>query len=279
MSLPDIDFAASTALVTGGSSGIGLAIAKELVKRGVRQLVITGTDETKLDKVASEIKSSASDLKLHTLSIDLSSHDGPSNLYKQVQEWGLSIDLLVNNAGFARKYIFAEDPASDSSLKTVDLMVRAPVDLALLCLPSMVKAGRGGVLNVGSTAAYQPVPYTALYAASKAFILSWSQAIRQEQISAKTGVRFACVVPGITETNLAGDGHGEKRGPIDNVGIDQPEDVAKVAVDVLEANDATRIVGWNNKIFQGAMGLLPTSTVAGIVASARGPPGEGSKTE
>lgn len=94
-------------------------------------------------------------------------------------------------------------------------MVRAVFELSLRFLPDIVKRRKGGVLNVGSTACYQPVPWTAIYAASKAFIPSWCQAIREEQLYRETGARFAQVVPGVTDTNLDGQGHGEKRGPIE----------------------------------------------------------------
>jgi short-subunit dehydrogenase len=102
--------------------------------------------------------------------------------------------------------------------------------------------------------------------------MSWSQAVHQENL--ETGVRVACVVPGITATNLDGQGHGETRGAIDKVGIDQPEDVAKVAVDVYEANESARVVGWNNKIQSTVFNLIPDSITSGVIASARGPPDE-----
>ncbi|MET0527337.1 MAG: SDR family NAD(P)-dependent oxidoreductase, partial [Microvirga sp.] len=114
--------------------------------------------------------------------------------------------------------------------------------------------------------------FTALYAASKAFMLSWSQAVREE--NRDTGVRVACIVPGITETNLDGDGHGERRGALDAVGIDQPETVAKAAVDALEENSAQSIVGTNNKLLKVAQGLVPDSVMARFVSKARGAPEE-----
>jgi short-subunit dehydrogenase len=274
MGLDDIDFSASTALVTGGSSGIGRAIAEELVARGVRQLIIVAKDETKLSQAAKEIEASKAGVKVHTIRADLTSHEAPKNIQKEIQQSGWTVDILVNNAGFGRKYNFAEDPKNDTSLACVDLMVRAVVEMSLLFLPGMKERRKGGILNIGSTACYQPVPYTAIYAASKAFVLSFSQAIREENIQGDTGIRIACVVPGVTETNLDGQGHGERRGPIEKIGVDQPEDVAKVAVDALRDNAAERVVGWNNYAFHTAMGLLPDSVNAKVIAMSRGPPGE-----
>ncbi|EGP89612.1 uncharacterized protein MYCGRDRAFT_38624 [Zymoseptoria tritici IPO323] len=271
-SLAELNFQDCTALVTGGSSGIGLAIAQELVNRGVKQLVIIGQNADRLASAASRLQSSSSNLTVRTISLDLGARDSPERIQSQMQEWNWNVDILVNNAGFARKYVFAEDFETDSSLATVDLMVRAPVELSLRFLPGMIARRKGGVLNLGSTAGHQPVPYTALYAASKAFMHSFSQAVREENRG--NGVRFACVVPGVTATNLTGDGHGERRGPIDRVGVDQPADVAKVAVDVLERNAAAEIVGWNNQLFQNAINLLPDETQARIIAKARGAPGQ-----
>ena len=274
MALENIDFSASTALVTGGSSGIGRAIAEELVARGVRQLILVAQDEVKLSKAASEIETTAANLTVRTITADLIARETAEKIQQEIQGWGWTVDILVNNAGFGRKYVFAGDVQADTSLASVDLLVRAVVDMSLGFLPGMVERRTGGILNIGSTACYQPVPYTAVYAASKAFVLSFSQAIREEQRHRNTGVRVACVVPGVTETNLDGSGHGERRGLIEKVGVDQPADVAKVAVDAFEENAAAKVVGWNNYAFHTALGLLPDSVNAAVVANVRGAPGD-----
>jgi short-subunit dehydrogenase len=270
--LRDIDYATSTALVTGGSSGIGHAIAQELLSRGLGRLVIVGQNADKLKEAASRLQQLHPNIVVRTVVLDLKDRQASASNRKQLQEWNWTLDILVNDAGFARKYVFARDPETHSSLDTIDLMIRSVVDLSLQFLPGMVQQGRGGILNVASTAGYQPVPYTALYAASKAFILSWSQAFREENRDA--GVRVACIVPGITSTNLDGQGHGESRGLLDHVGTHQPEDVAMVAVDAFENNDAAKIVGWNNRILEGLTSLVPDSAMASIVAKARGKPAD-----
>ncbi|KAI7410521.1 hypothetical protein KC336_g12375 [Hortaea werneckii] len=172
MALQDVNFAALSALVTGGSSGIGRAIAEELIARGVRRMILVAKTGDRLANVSEEMRASTPHLTLQTIQADLGSRDAPEAIQKQVQEWGWKVDILVNNAGFGRKYVFAEDFETDPSLATIDVMVRAVVELSLRFLPDMVKQGKGGILNVGSTACYQPVPYTSMYAASKAFILS-----------------------------------------------------------------------------------------------------------
>ena len=277
MGLPELDFSTSTALVTGGSSGIGRAIAEELVARGVCQLILVARTEDKLNKTAEEIKASTTGLTIRTILADLTSRDAPEKVQQEIRSWGWDVDILVNNAGFGRKYVFGEDFENDSSLECIDLMVRAVVELSMRFLPDMVKRRKGGILNVGSTACYQPVPYTSIYAASKAFILSWSQAIREENRHRDTGVRIAQVVPGVTETNLDGKGHGEKRGPIEWVGVDKPESVGKVAVDALVENAAAKVVGWNNWAFHAGMNVLPDSAKAMLVSASRGVPKEDDK--
>ncbi len=270
MELKDIEYSTSTALVTGGTSGIGRAIAFELASRGLRQLVLVARDEDKLAETAAELERTTAGLSVRTIGIDLSRPNAAIEVRQQVDRWNWHIDLLVNDAGFARKYVFAEDVEADTSLEAIDLMVKAVVDFTLRFLPGMVQRGRGGILNLGSTAGLQPVPFSAIYAASKAFVISFSQAIREE--NRETGVRVACIVPGVTDTNLDGQGHGERRGVLDKVGIDDPADVAKAAIDALESNAAAQIVGLNNKLLQAGMGLLPDAVAARLIGASRGRP-------
>lgn len=268
--LHDIDHPASTALVTGATSGNGRSIAFELLSRGLARLVIVARSQESLSTTVQDLQQKAPNADIRAIRADLAGHDGPNIVQQHINEWNMTIDILVNNAGFARKEIFAKDAATDTSLATVDLMIRAVVDLSLRFLPGMVERRRGGILNIGSTAGFQPVPFTATYAASKAFLLSFSQAIREENREA--GVRIACLVPGITDTNLDGQGHGERRGALDMVGIDKPEDVARAAVDAFEKNAAASIYGWNNQLLQAGLGLVPADMKAQLVSKARGPP-------
>lgn len=268
----DVHYRNSTALVTGGSSGIGRAIASELVARGVRRIAIVAHDQTKLDEAAADLRGLSDDLEVETISVDLAASDAPAEIEAHIRDRKWQIDILVNGAGLARKQNFAMNGDNDVSLRTVDVMVRSVVDLTLRFLPPMADRGSGGILNICSTAAYQPVPFTAIYAAAKAFMWSWSQAIREENID--KGVRVAMIVPGITETNLDGDGHGERRGTLDAVGIHMPREVAVAALDAYEANAAEKIVGWNNALMQGVLHVLPAATKATLIHKSRGDPEE-----
>ncbi|KAF1979981.1 NAD(P)-binding protein, partial [Bimuria novae-zelandiae CBS 107.79] len=137
-----------TALVTGDSSGIGRVIAEELVKRGVRRLILVAQNENKLAEAARAIENSTPGLTVRTLKVDLSDQNGPAEVQTKIQEGDWTVDLLVNNAGFTRKYVFAKNIGTDTSLATIDLMVCAVVDLRLRFLSDMVKRGKGGILNV-----------------------------------------------------------------------------------------------------------------------------------
>lgn len=272
MDLSPVDYGKGAALVTGATSGIGKQIALELVRRGVAKIVVVARDQEKLDRTATELRGLNPDLDVHPIAIDLREHDSAAAIRASVDEKGWPVEILVNNAGFGRKYTFAKDPDHDPSLGIVDVMVRAVVAMSLEFLPDMVERRRGGILNIGSTAAFSSVPWTATYAASKAFVVSFSQAVREE--NRDTGVRVACILPGITQTNLDGQGHGERRGIIDLVGIDDPADVAKGAVDVFEANEPASVFGWNNKLFRLAQEYLPSAWNTHRIRKSRGLPTE-----
>ncbi len=276
MTLPNVDYAASTALVTGATSGIGKAIAFEFVTRGIGRLVVHGRNEEKIKKTIAELEAhqksskTGTQTELRTVCSDLKEEDGVAKVQKQLEEQGLQVDILVNNAGLAAKTTFVEEPRA---VETVNVMCRAVVDLSQRLLPSMIKRDSGGLLTLGSTAAYQPVPWTATYAASKAFVHSWSQAVRQEQISAGSKVRIALIVPGITKTMLDGQGLGERRGTLDIVGRHETSDVAKAALDAYEQNSAASIIGTGNKLLRLVEVAAPASFNAALVAKSRGPPG------
>lgn len=266
-----VEYSKSTALVTGATSGIGRCIAFELVARNTKRLVIIGKQQAKLTATEEELRQKCdANQEIRTILVDLNDHDAGATIQRQVEEWGWTIDILVNNAGIASKETFASNPAQDRALATVDVNIRAVVDLSLRLLPGMVQRGSGGLLNIASTAGYQPVPWTATYSATKSFILSWSQAIRHEHLG--TGVRIACIAPGITKSNLNQQGGGELRGALDYVGIHQPAYVAKAAVDAFEKNSAAQILGLNNKLLRLAGVPVPGFIMASFVAKARGPP-------
>jgi uncharacterized protein len=178
-----------TALITGASSGIGEQFAHQLAARG-HPLVLVARRADRLEQLAGELPTEA-----HVVPCDLAAD--AAALPERVAELGVEVDLLVNNAGFGNSGPFLEhDPGRDA--EQVRVNCEAIVVLTRAFLPGMVERGRGGVINVASTAGMQPIPYEAVYAATKAFVISFTDALHTEL--RETGVRVMAVNPGPVPT-------------------------------------------------------------------------------
>jgi short-subunit dehydrogenase len=185
------------AVVTGASSGIGEVFARALAARGVDLLLTALPQEVeRLDAIAREL-SDRHGVRCTTVGADLSERDGPAAVHAAAEAHGFVPDLLVNNAGVGSAGPFASAPL-DGEVRMVHVNVEAVVRLTGLFLPAMVERRSGAVLNVASTAAFQPLPYFAVYAASKAFVLSFSQALWAE--ARTSGVLVSAVCSGPVET-------------------------------------------------------------------------------
>jgi uncharacterized protein len=196
------------ALVTGASSGIGAAFARRLARGGV-DLLITARpeDEEPLVRLAGEL-AERHGIVCHAVTVDLALPDGPDELHAAAQQRGFAPDLLVNNAGLGTSGPFAAAPL-EAELQMLHLNVEAVVRLTRLFIGAMVARDRGAVVNVASTAAFQPQPYFAVYAASKAFLLRFGEALWAEQRS--SGVRVLTVCAGA----IAATGPAARReGPV-----------------------------------------------------------------
>jgi short-subunit dehydrogenase len=189
------------ALVTGASQGIGAEIARELSRRGHR-IVLVARSEDKLRTVADEIVAGGG--RADVLATDLADRPSRAALLDRVAELGLTVDVLVNNAGFSTMgRVAGADVDRELSLLEVDVVT--VVDLCTRLLPGMVERGRGAILNVASTAAFQPLPAQAAYGAAKAFVLSYTQSLVGELKG--TGVTATALCPGPVDT-----GFGERAG-------------------------------------------------------------------
>lgn len=180
-------------LLTGASAGIGEALAHVIAADG-HDLLLVARRQDRLDSLAAALPTTA-----HTLSLDLQAADAGDRLEAAVATLGRPVDVLVNNAGFGASGLFA-DAERDRLVGMVDLNVRALVDLTHRFLPGMIARGRGGVLNVASTAAFQPGPRFAVYYATKAFVLSLSEALAEE--TRGTGVTVTALCPGPTTSEF-----------------------------------------------------------------------------
>ncbi len=187
-----------TALVTGASSGIGKAFAELLARKGAH-VIVTARSKPELDALAAALTGP----KLGgatAIALDLGEPGAAQKLFDAVKAKGLSVDLLVNNAGFGKWGDFLSvDAAVDAQM--IQLNVTALVDLCHLFLPGMLERGDGGIINVASTAAFAPLGWAAVYSATKAFVLSFSEALFVE--CQGRGVHVMCLCPGATRSNFA----------------------------------------------------------------------------
>jgi short-subunit dehydrogenase len=247
-------------VVTGASSGIGEEIAREFARRGYR-LVLVARRADRLTALAEEFGGRA-----HVLPVDLSNRDERATLFDQVAAIGVVADILINNAGLATLGpIAASSPEAELNLVEVD--VAAVVDLCSRFVPSMVKRGRGAVLNVASVGAFGPVPGQASYGAAKAFVLSYTQAMRAELKG--TGVTVAALCPGPVYTGfLEAEGipDEESEKVLPKFLWQHADAVAKAAVNGLAAGKGVIIPGLPNRIAASINQHAPRRLLLSLVA-------------
>ena len=242
-----------TVLVTGASSGIGAAMARRLGRDGAHVL-LTARSEDALDALAAEIRSAGG--RADVFAHDLAAPGAADALYTRITDAGHTVDVLVNNAGFGKLDDFVEVGAATYE-QMITLNVTSLVTLTRLVLPGMLHRGTGGILNVSSTAGFQPVPYYAVYGATKAFVLSFSEALSAEV--AGTGVHVTCLSPGPTTSGFA------ERAGAGNFGggrpLETPEKVARVGLDALLENERSAISGTVNGLTALATRFAPRRLV------------------
>ncbi|MFL6171879.1 MAG: SDR family NAD(P)-dependent oxidoreductase [Marmoricola sp.] len=249
-----------TAVVTGASSGIGAEIARDLVRRG-HQVVLVARTESKLQALATELGAGA-----HVLAADLSDRAARAGLLGRITELGLTPDILVNNAGLSTLGpVHKSDP--DAEMNMVEVDVLSVVDLCSRFLPGMVERGSGAVLNVASTAAFQPLPGQAGYGAGKAFVLSYSQSLSGELKG--TGVAVTVLCPGPVDTGF-GAAAGFTKEQADDalpafmwIAADR---VAREALDGLAGGKLVVIPGVGNKAGAAFAKLTPKRLLIPILA-------------
>ena len=186
-----------TVLITGASSGIGLELAKCFAADGCR-LILVARNTAALEALAEDLRRTHK-IEVRALTADLRLPETPQRIFTALTGAGIVVDVLVNNAGFGTHGEFVETPL-DRQLDMIQVNIAALTDLTGLFLPGMLSRQRGGVLNVASTAAFQPGPRMAVYYATKAFVVSFGEAIAEEVNG--TGVTVTTVCPGPTRTNF-----------------------------------------------------------------------------
>jgi len=252
--------ASRTALVTGASSGIGLELARLFAADGVN-LVLVARSAGRLQQLASEF----SQVNVHVVAKDLSQPHAPQSVFAELSQRSISVDYLINNAGFGAYGKFA-DLRLDQQLEMVQLNVTALVHLTHLFLPQMIARRSGRIMNVASTAAFQPGPLMAVYYATKAFVLSFSEAIANELSG--TGVTVTCFCPGATRTEFA------KRADMENsrlfrLAAMDVKPVSLAGYRGMMAGKTLVIPGVRNKLMAQSVRLGPRKIVAAIARSAQ----------
>jgi short-subunit dehydrogenase len=264
-----------TALVTGASSGIGAAIAGELATRGYA-VALTARREERLRSLATELRDGHG-IEAEVIACDLSDPDGRDRLASELAG-GRAVEILVNNAGFGSRGEFVTNDRT-RMLEMVRINVETVVDLTARFLPGMAERGRGAIINIASTAAFQPMPGAATYAASKAFVLSFSEAIRTEQRGKGVSVTAVCPGPVRTEfTEAAGMGGVENETP-DALWM-SAEEIGRAAVEGAERDKRVVVPGALNRaqsiVGQHSPRALALPLIQRIWGSAtsRGPSGD-----
>ena len=245
-------------LITGASAGLGVEFARYCARRS-DSLVLVARRQDRLEALRAELGGD-----IHLVAADLSEPRAAERLMSEVAQAGLHVDILINNAGFGGGGRFA-DQSLERQRQMIDLNVASLTETCHLALGPMLDRGRGAILNVASTAAFQPGPGSAVYFATKAYVLSFTEALHQELKG--TGIKVSALCPGPTATEfgaVAGyQGQQLKR-------FKAPADaVVKAGMEGLERNRAVVIPGLANKAGAQASRFLPRAAVRRLIASLR----------
>lgn len=244
------------ALVTGASAGLGVEFARQLSKRGHR-LVLAARRKARLEELAKELGNA------RAVAIDLSKANAAATLMADLARNGETVDLLVNNAGFGLIGRFAE-LESARERQMIDLNVGVLTDLCRAVAPTMIERKSGGIINVASTAAFQPGPKMAVYFATKAFVLSLTEAVHEEL--KPHGIKVSCLCPGPTRTEF-----GEVAGFGGNGLFERVAMTAARAVETglkgLDSNHAVVVPGWTNKVVAASTRFAPRAIVRKIAGA------------
>src|SRR5262249_51509151 len=246
-----------TAMITGASTGIGLELAR-LMGRDF-DLVLTARNQSRLEQIARELQDRHGNL-VHVIPADLTRPEAPSKIFADIGWRGLNVEVLVNNAGFGAYGEFATSNVQ-TELDMIQLNMTALTHLTKLALPGMLEGKHGRILNVASTAGFLPGPLMAVYYATKAYVISFSEAIANELSG--SGVTVTCLCPGATDTEFA------KRADMQNsrlfkMGTMRPEDVARAGDEAMLKSKTLMIPGVKNWLMVESVRLAPRKMVTAI---------------
>lgn len=238
-------------LITGASRGIGEAFARKLATEG-HNLVLVARSEKDLHELCDELMLKH-DITAHYIVADLTDAGGAEKVFAETEKHGFEIDWLINNAGFGSMGEFAKLPL-EKELRIVDLNIRSLVELTHLFLPGMRARKNGKIINVSSAAGFQPIPYMATYAATKAFVSSFSEAIAEE--NREYGIQVLALCPGSTKTNFFAASDIDR--PFELKGQQTAEQVVETAMKAISSGRTKIVSGFINSVVATAAKVLPT---------------------
>jgi short-subunit dehydrogenase len=249
----------STALITGGSGGIGYELAK-LFAKDHHNLVLVARSGPKLAQVADELQRRFG-ITVKPVALDLAEPAAPQHLFDQLQHESVAVDILINNAGYGKLGDFAEVPLEES-LGQIQLNVAALTHLSKLFLGPMLERRTGKILNVASTAGFQPGPRMAVYYASKAYVISFSEALANEL--AGKGITVTCLCPGATTTDFANRAGNDKSRLFKQFRPMDAKTVALKGYRGLVAGKTLVIPGLKNWLVTQSLRISPRKTVTAV---------------
>ncbi len=249
-----------TALITGASMGIGYELARKFAKKG-HNVLLVARSEDKLKVITKELEAEYG-IKADYITADLSKENIAQNVYDEVKRRGINIDFLINNAGFGDFGMFNET-AWNKEKQMIDLNITTLVHFCKLFVTDMIAQKSGKIMNVASTAAFQPGPTMAVYYATKSFVLSFSEAISNELEG--TGVSVTALCPGATESGFQAAANLEESKLVKGKKLPTSAEVAEYAFDAMMANKVVAIHGFMNTIMATSVRFTPRFMVRKMV--------------
>jgi short-subunit dehydrogenase len=252
------------ALITGASSGIGEAFARVLASKG-SDLILVARSEDKLRALARQLNELYA-RRVEVVTADLGLAGSAAKVHAAAEALGMPVDLLINNAGFGTVGSFVKQDA-ERERQEILLNAAAVVDLSHAFLPAMLERGRGGIINIASMAAFQPLPYMSVYAATKAFVLSFSQGLRGEVRN--KGVKVLAVCPGPVDTPFfEATGSAGLRKTVPKATMVTADDVVSTALRALKSGRSVAVPGVAFKLVAAGSKLVPRDLLAAMTAMA-----------
>lgn len=242
-----------TAIITGASGGIGYELAKLFAADGISLLLIARS-AGKLQQLQHELQQKHPQIKIHVLSTDLSVPDAALDVYNFARTQGLKVSYLVNNAGFGLYGKFYETDWKTEA-EMIQLNITTVAQLTKLFLPDMIYARKGKIMNVASVAAFVPGPFMSVYYATKAFVLSFSEAIAAELRDKNVTVTALC--PGPTETGFESAANLEESKLFKGKKLPDAEEVARYGYKAMQQGKTVAVHGWDNKLLMFSVRFAP----------------------